>query len=143
MLYFSPQKHVMAKHSNIRPFKCEVPQCNFSCVDKKGLTIHMRKHTGERPFKCHLCNYAGKRRSALNVHMSTHTKQIDTLVKTEVQHVMGAKGKLPQRPPTEVCTSSSLVPNHPLCNIVKRLDFLVISLQVSDLYQMLVKLFCS
>ena len=60
-----------AKAHREKPFRCQF--CDYATAHKSALTVHLRTHTGEKPFCCKLCNYACANTSALTAHMRTHT----------------------------------------------------------------------
>ncbi|KAH8416526.1 hypothetical protein KR222_007686, partial [Zaprionus bogoriensis] len=89
------------RHSGIKPYKCQAPECDATfytqkeltshnichtgrmpcicevcgrpCRDRGVLTAHMRRHTGERPAKCEVCGKAFYSFHDLNVHAVSHT----------------------------------------------------------------------
>lgn len=99
--YANKSEHICNKHSNIRPFECEMCGKTFKrksnleghlklhtdiknvICDKCGaafhfatdLRRHMRRHSNDRPFKCEVngCGKDFKDSATLRVHMRSHS----------------------------------------------------------------------
>lgn len=54
-----------------KPFDCKF--CGYRCSWKSAMTIHLRTHTGEKPFECAICSYRCSDKSNLTAHQRTHT----------------------------------------------------------------------
>ncbi|XP_055639517.1 zinc finger protein ZFP2-like isoform X2 [Toxorhynchites rutilus septentrionalis] len=70
------QKEVHAPsvhHKGEKPFQCEL--CEKAYTTKSALTLHLRTHTDERPFPCPRCPKAFRQSTALETHYRTHTDE--------------------------------------------------------------------
>ncbi|CAG0883362.1 unnamed protein product [Darwinula stevensoni] len=74
--------HVNSKHSDARPFKCDICGCAFK---RRGtLADHINsRHTEDRPFKCHICGWAFKWRRHLADHINSKHSE-DRPLKCEI-----------------------------------------------------------
>lgn len=65
----------MAKHSGVKPFKCE--QCPKAFNHKTDLRRHMCLHSGSKPFSCVQCGKGFIRKDHMVKHMDTHKKKLN------------------------------------------------------------------
>ena len=57
------------RHLALKPFKCQYPGCDYSCVDRKSLRPHNRKsHEKIKDLKCIECNISVKTKFELKCH---------------------------------------------------------------------------
>ncbi|XP_063901378.1 histone H4 transcription factor-like isoform X2 [Zophobas morio] len=67
-------KHIRYKHLNEKPYKCT--QCNYRCVSKHNLDIHIKKHNPDSEFKCSDCDYTCRSLFGLDRHyQKNHGKE--------------------------------------------------------------------
>ncbi|XP_074653948.1 uncharacterized protein LOC141908050 [Tubulanus polymorphus] len=69
------KQHVIVHHTKERNYACEHPNCGKSFKNQYHLTVHRRIHSDEKPLKCPYCEYRGRQRNSLNVHLRKHQKE--------------------------------------------------------------------
>lgn len=97
------KKHLINRHSNVRPHKCE--HCSKDFKFRRELIIHLRTHTGEKPFGCSVCPEKFAALSSLRIHERRHTGEKPYICKycsksfsdssTHRQHVRVHTGEKP------------------------------------------------
>lgn len=85
------KKHMLIKHSAIKPFLCT--ECGHTCSTEADLTRHVFSHTGERPYVCTLCDYTGTTEQNLKSHMLTH-KSVKSIACSECDYTCSASKSL-------------------------------------------------
>lgn len=96
---YNMRSHMIARHSTLRPFKCEIctetfkfkkdlqthhayhsDEMNFQCDEcekrfktKRKLVIHKRIHTSDKSYVCEICDRSFLVSTYLNKHMRMHT----------------------------------------------------------------------
>jgi len=63
--------HENQVHRKLRPFVCS--HCGHSAASRSALRVHMRSHTGEKPFKCEECEYSTSDHNSLRRHKMRHS----------------------------------------------------------------------
>lgn len=61
--------HWLGDHTKLRPFKCEVPNCTYSCVAKSMLNSHMVRHWTVYQYNCKDCHFKARLLHAMKKHM--------------------------------------------------------------------------
>lgn len=61
------KRHVLMRHTNERPYKCDVCQKGF--INQCYLSKHAAIHSGEKPFVCHICRKAFPRLCSMRRHI--------------------------------------------------------------------------
>lgn len=66
-------QHAKAAHQDMKPFKCNHPDCGRSYQNPKALKVHKKLHLIERPFKCDECLATFHIKARLQSHIRIHT----------------------------------------------------------------------
>ncbi|KAL6439512.1 hypothetical protein ACFW04_003964 [Cataglyphis niger] len=68
--------HWLGDHTKLRPFKCEEPNCTYSCVAKSMLNSHLVRHWNVHQYNCKDCHFKARLLHAMKKHMKekNHTK---------------------------------------------------------------------
>lgn len=61
--------HWLGDHTKLRPFKCEISNCSYSCVAKSMLNSHMVRHWNVYQYNCKECNFKARLLHAMKKHM--------------------------------------------------------------------------
>ncbi|XP_072023074.1 uncharacterized protein [Amphiura filiformis] len=67
-------RHRMTVHSNEKPFKCTIPNCDKAFSRRDKLNDHARTHLYYEPFHCRFCPKGFFRKDNLKDHEVLHTK---------------------------------------------------------------------
>ena len=70
------QDHATSRHEEIKPYACQVTQCNYRTALKRNLRGHVKIHGQSRPFPCPIerCEFRAKLKSSLKPHLKWHNK---------------------------------------------------------------------
>jgi uncharacterized Zn-finger protein len=72
----SYQRHFQNNHTNVRPFKCTYPDCEFSCAQRSTLTRHLKDVHSSKKHSCSQCEKAFKTPVSLRQHVrAMHTEK--------------------------------------------------------------------
>ncbi|KAM0734968.1 Protein hunchback [Formica fusca] len=68
--------HWLGDHTKLRPFKCEEPNCTYSCVAKSMLNSHLVRHWSVHQYNCKDCHFKARLLHAMKKHMKekNHTQ---------------------------------------------------------------------
>lgn len=68
--------HWLGDHTKLRPFKCEEPNCTYSCVAKSMLNSHLVRHWNVHQYNCKDCHFKARLLHAMKKHMKekNHTQ---------------------------------------------------------------------
>ncbi|XP_037029941.1 zinc finger protein 175-like isoform X1 [Bradysia coprophila] len=70
---YNIRSHMIARHSTLRPFKCEI--CPETFKFKKDLQTHYAYHSDEMNFHCDECEKRFKTKRKLVIHKRIHTNE--------------------------------------------------------------------
>ena len=73
ILKFLKHQHKAPKHSNSKPYVCEICTKSFSRVSI--LINHKKTHEDKKRFQCKVCEKAFHHKISLKTHMNIHTKE--------------------------------------------------------------------
>ncbi|KMQ93752.1 protein hunchback [Lasius niger] len=61
--------HWLGDHTKLRPFRCEEPNCSYSCVAKSMLNSHVVRHWNVHQYNCKDCHFKARLLHAMKKHM--------------------------------------------------------------------------
>lgn len=70
---YKMKRHKIIHHSEEKPFKCDIADCNASFSDKRILQDHQNIHLNLKPYKCEHCPEAFRSGANLRLHRLRHT----------------------------------------------------------------------
>lgn len=69
------RRHIITRHSNDKPYVCQIAGCDKSFKRKDKLQEHYRSHSNAKPYKCDKCGKSYRYREGLRYHEVTHQKE--------------------------------------------------------------------
>lgn len=75
-------RHLLTKHSNLRPYKCD--RCGRDFKMKRSLTIHIAQHGSTKKYQCQFCDRSFNSSTNFYAHRkSTHPKELQEMRRRE------------------------------------------------------------
>ncbi|ELU06199.1 hypothetical protein CAPTEDRAFT_227344, partial [Capitella teleta] len=68
------KRHCSSKHSEVKPFTCNFPECGKSFKRKDKLMDHMKVHSNAKNYSCNICGRKYRNRDGLRYHLKSHAR---------------------------------------------------------------------